>query len=241
MSLTDVVPSSVALRPSAQRAFAISAILAWLGVAVSITLNVFGVYASEPPTPTSYGWNPAGAAGALSRLFDSLSYFTIWSNTVVAVTLTLLARRPSRGGRLFGVLRLDSLIMISITGIVYWLLLAPSAKVQGFEWVSNSLLHYITPVLTIIVWAVWGPRGLFRWSTIPAALVIPIAWIFFVLIRGAIINAYPYGFLDVAKYGLTSVLTTVVIILVFGILLAVLYVGIDKAVTRRALRRAASH
>ena len=108
--------------------YAVSAGLAWLGLALSLTLNLTGFYASDIVTdPHSYGYAGGAATPVPSRLADWISYFTIWSNITVAAVATLLARRARKGmvgTPTLAVFRLSSLVMITITGLVYAVVLA---------------------------------------------------------------------------------------------------------------------
>jgi hypothetical protein len=67
-----------------------------------------------------------------------------------------------------------------------------------------------------------------------SALLIPIVWLTYSLVRGAYMAAYPYDFLDVATYGLGPVLTTVAMIIAFGVALGFVFLGLDRALGRRA-------
>jgi hypothetical protein len=196
--------------------------------------------ARTPSNPSSrglYGIHPDGLAGVVSRLADTASYFTIWSNVVVAVTMTLLTRRPLRSTALLRTLRLDSVLMITITAIVYAVLLAPSTEVVGWSRLTDPILHQVTPAVTVLVWLVYGPRGWITGWTVPAALVIPVVWIAWVMLRGSVIDAYPYGFVNIAEYGVGPVAGTLAGILVFGLVVTAVYWGVDTALGRRLTRR----
>jgi hypothetical protein len=209
--------------------FAANAATAWIGLAVSVTLTVLGTYPSTNTVPSQLG---SADAGLLSRVFDNWTYFTIWSNAVVGITLTLLAINPARDSPVFRVLRLDGLLMISVTGLVYAIVLAPTASPQGWEQGSNFFLHQLTPVLTLVVWGLFGPRRWINWRTIGLALLLPIVWLVFALTRGAIIGAYPYPFLDVIKYGYGAVLINVLAILILGVIIMVILMGVDRLLSR---------
>ena len=219
---------------------ALNAVIAWAAVVVSLVLNITGYYLDQPAeSPTILGGVPGGQDSVLERLLDWSTYFTILSNMTVAIVVTVLLARPAwfvqptRGGFAWRTLRLDSVMMIVITSIVFNLLLATGGK-TGWDAVSNSLLHVITPAVTALVWLAAGPRGLIRWSTIWAALILPLAWAAYALVRGSIIGAYPYPFLDVAANGLPSVLVFIGVICAFAIVLSAVMLGID-ALLRRVL------
>jgi hypothetical protein len=216
------------------RIFAITAAISWFAIGLGFVLNVFNVYPEAVVEPFAYGNNPDGIEGLIGRTLDYFSYFTYLSNIIVAIVLTMLARNLNRHGAVFATLRTDSLVMISVTGIVYYLLLAADANPQGLEIVSNALLHYIIPILTVVVWLFIGPRGLFRLWTVFAALIIPILWVVFVMVRGAIIDAYPYGFLNAQELGLGTALTNIGGVVILGIVLGLIYWAIDRLLSRRS-------
>lgn len=230
------------LEPSAaaRRAYAVNAVVAWAGLVATLVVSALDGYVRVPVEPGLYGDTAPGAAGALARVTDTLSYFTIWSNVVVAVSVTLLLRRPVAATLTTRVLRLSGLLMITVTAIVYQVLLAPSVDVEGWSLLTDPVLHVVTPLLTVVVWAVWGPRGWVARREVLLALVIPLVWIGWMLARGAVVGAYPYGFANVAELGYASVATTLVAILVFGLVVAAVFWGAERLLSRRGSRTTAS-
>ena len=224
-------PASVS--PTGHHFFGLNALAAWLGLATAFVLSILGVYPNTNLDPTLLGFNADGADGLIGRVSDSLSYFTHWSNLVVAIVMTMLWRNSNRTSKVFSVLRFDALIMITITGLVYALILAPVDKLQGWQYVSNALEHYLTPLLTIAVFIFFGPRGQVRLRLIPLALILPLIWVAVALIRGSIIGAYPYGFINVATWGYGTVAINLLGIVIFGSGLGALYCGIESWMTQR--------
>ncbi|WP_310526494.1 Pr6Pr family membrane protein [Nocardioides sp.] len=229
--MTD--PTVLEPSPVARTAYAVNAGVAWLGIALTAFFSGMGWYDELKPEPGLYGNHPDGAAGAVARLTDTFSYFTIWSNVVVALSVSLLLTRPWRNTEVRRVLRLDALLMITVTAIVYQVLLAPTAVVSGWSKLTDPILHIVTPAVTIIVWLVWGPRGWITARTVPLALAVPLLWIAWMLARGAVIDAYPYDFANVTELGYASVAVTLAMILVFGLVVATIYWGIEVALRRR--------
>ena len=220
--------------------FAINALVAWAAVGVSFTLMWTGYYVGQHDLtkPTLLGNVIGGNDTVSERFFDWSSYFTILSNIVVAIVMTTLVfnasafTRRGRSGNIWRTLRLDSLLMITITGIVYNLLLASGPK-TGWDNISNLLQHVINPIVTVLVFFLAGPRGMLKLKTIAQALVLPIIWAVYVLARGTMINAYPYFFFDVATYGWVSVITFILQILAFAVVLGFIFVGFDKFASRK--------
>ena len=217
------------LSPSARRWFAVNAVVAWLGLAVSLTLTVTALYPSTVTIPTRYGSDHAAGLG--SRLADWFSYFTIWSNIVVAVVTSILAWGRPRATAALRAARLDSVLLITITGLVYAVVLAPISVQRGWENVSNTLLHQVTPILTVLVWLLVGPRGWVSWRTVLGALVIPLAWVAVMLLHGAFVLAYPYPFVDVAVLGYAAALVNIV-----GLAMAAGFLGLERLLILRRSR-----
>jgi hypothetical protein len=217
--------------------FGVNGLVAGFGALFSFTLTVLGTYPSENTNPTALGFADQGLLG---RVFDYFTYFTLWSNILVAIVMLMLFARPNRDSFWFRVLRLDSVLMIVVTGIIYNVVLAATAKNQGLEVWTNFFLHVLTPLLTFVVWLIAGPRGWISWRIIAASLILPIIWLVFALVRGAFIGAYPYGFLDVATYGYGTVLTNVAGIVAFAIVLCLILWGIDWVIRRVGQRASAA-
>ena len=221
---------------AARWAFGINAAVAWVSLALQFALSASGAVPFTPASPSAFGWNAAGAAGAPGRVLDFLSYFTIWSNIVVAVVMTMLTLSPTVVTTWRRVLRLDALIMIVVTGLVYAVVLAPLYHPTGWSAVANSGLHQVTPVLTVLVWLVFGPRGWLDLRLVLPSLVIPLVWLVLTLLRGAVISAYPYPFIDVVSLGYGRVAVNVAGVLVVGVVVALVVVGVDRVLSRRSVR-----
>lgn len=218
---------------NAQRAFTVNAVVAWTGVVLTVLLSALGWYRDAPVDPGMYGDTPDGAAGVLARLTDTLSYFTIWSNLVVAITMTLLTRSPGLDTLLRRVLRLSSLLMITVTALVYHVVLAPVTDVAGWSLLTDPILHTITPLQTVVIWIVWGPRGWINARLLPYSLIIPLLWIVWMMARGAVIDAYPYGFANVYVLGYAVVVRNLGFVLLFALVLAAVFWGIEMVLARR--------
>lgn len=217
--------------------YGINGVVAAFGALFSFTLTVLGTYPSQNTDPTSLGF---AGQGLLGRVFDYFTYFTLWSNILVAIVMLMLFARPDRDSFWFRVFRLDSVLMIVVTGIIYNAVLAATAKNQGLEVWTNFFLHVLTPALTFIVWLIAGPRGWISWRIIGASLILPIVWLVFALIRGAFIGAYPYGFLNVATFGYGAVLTNVAGIVAFAVVLCLIFWGLDILISRLTGRNRAT-
>jgi hypothetical protein len=140
-----------------------------------------------------------------TRLGRLVSYFTVQSNLLVALTAVQLARCPSRDGRWWRPVRVAALVGITVTGIVHFALLRPLLDLQGANWVADKMLHVLVPVLAVAAWVLAGPRHRVSWRDAGLALLWPIGWLLWTLAFGAVSGWYPYPFLDVGAEGAVAV------------------------------------
>jgi hypothetical protein len=164
-----------------------------------------------------------------TRLVRFASYLTIWFNVLIAGTELLLAANPERsGGRAFRALRLDALVIAVGGGTVHWFLLRPLLDLDGADYLADKLLHVVTPLLVLVGWLVFGPRGLVARSDVWAFLVVPLGWLAYTLVRGEIVDWYPYPFLDVSQHGYAVALLNCAGVAVLMLLLAFGAMWIDR-------------
>jgi hypothetical protein len=159
----------------------------------------------------------------VGRIVRLLSFFTIQSNILTAITSAQVARNPLRDGPVWRPVRLASLVGITVTGIVYSTVLAKVHETHGWQETStNVVVHYIAPIMMVIAWLAFGPRPRVTGRVVAYAAIFPVAWSSYTLIRGAITSWYPYPFTDVPTHGyglvlLNSAAVIAVIVLVMGL------------------------
>ena len=130
------------------------------------------------------------------------SYFTIHSNLLAITVLLWAAWWSGSAPVLRDVLRGAATLYLSITGVVYSVLLAEEeARLQLIiPWV-DVVLHRLTPLVMIIDWLVNPPavaparRHALQW------MIYPLAFMVYTVIRGPLVGWYPYPFLDPARVG----------------------------------------
>lgn len=169
---------------------------------------------------------------SLVRLF---SYFTIIVNVLVGVALAWHVFAPtSRPGRWAGSSRgLGSLTTsIALVAIAYHLLLRSYWSPQGLDLVSDRLLHYVTPILLLGYWVAFGPRNQPQWKDALSWTVLPVGYFGWVLLRGAIVNEYPYPFLDVADLGYPAMAVNAAGLLASYLGLALAVIAVSRLRTR---------
>ena len=93
---------------------------------------------------------------------------------------------------------------------------------------ANLMLHTVVPVGTVVAWLVVGPRPRLSPAVVGWSLVYPLGWIAYTFVRGAIVDWYPYPFLDVSEIGLQSALVRTGVVAVIFLVLAFLVLGLEK-------------
>ncbi len=162
---------------------------------------------------------PGHAVGTLrgtptaNRVLRVLSFFTIQSNILSGVTSAHLVRSPNRDGRIWRAVRLAALFGITVTGIVYGTVLSKVHEPHGWqETTTNTVFHYIVPVMMVVGWLLFGPRRRINGRTIALAMLWPIAWFTYILIYGRITKWYPYPFVDVITHGYGRVVVNAILV-----------------------------
>lgn len=176
------------------------------------------------------------AAGP-ATLTGLLPYFTIQSSLAYGAFAAWAAFRdrvapPALKGAVT--------LYVTITGLVYHLVLANPAS--GFangpvhrelpDAIGNQLLHTVVPLLAVLDWLLFDPRGRFRWRYALYWLAYPLGYLAFALVRGLIVDRYPYPFIDVRDLGYDGVAVSTVFFAVTFWLLGLALVAVDRLAAR---------
>jgi hypothetical protein len=157
------------------------------------------------------------------------SYFTIDSNLIAAGVLVVGAARWNRPTPdAFDLVRGAAVVYMSITGLVFTLLLSNTDVDTAIRWV-NTVVHELMPLVLLADWLVTPPSAKLQLRQGLLWLSFPLVWIVYTIIRGAIVNRYPYPFLDPANGGYASVAVYCVAILVAMIVVSAITVGLANA------------
>ena len=126
-------------------------------------------------------------------------YFTILTNTLVAVTYVALSLR----GKVASSIWLGGVTLwIGITGVVYHLLLASDEGVKvGLSWWANFGVHTAVPIAVILWWLAFGPRDRLSVKAALVWMLWPVIYVTYALLRGQIDAKYPYFFTNPTEIG----------------------------------------
>jgi hypothetical protein len=191
--------------------FAVTAACVATGIIISLCL--------APGATGNFGGSP------LNRALNVLAYFTIQSNVLVGVACVLLAINPHRSSFAFALLRMTGLIGITVTFIVFHVVLSRLLDLDGWAQAANQFQHTISPILAIVGWLCFGPRGITSRRIVLWSILFPLLYFAFCMIRGPLASHwYPYPFIDVRSIGYAPVLVNAVWV-------ALLFIGAAAAAT----------
>jgi hypothetical protein len=102
---------------------------------------------------------------------------------------------------------------------------------------TNSVFHYIVPIMMVLGWVLFGPRPRTNRSVVAGTLIWPVLWMGYTLAHRAASKWYPYPFVDVATHGYTRVLLNPALVAVVCVLVGVLYAFGDRKLPATDSRR----
>jgi hypothetical protein len=177
--------------------------------------------------------NGKSIGGGLEVFF---SYFTVLTNLLICVSLTLsLATPSSAAGRWCSRPSTVAGIATSIAfvGLSYHFLLRHTWNPQGTRLIADVLLHYVVPALYVLYWWFTASKAELGWMYPLTWSIYPTLYLVYALIRGSIIGSYPYPFIDAAALGYGRTMRNA-----FGLLFVFIALGcLFVALSRRAGHR----
>jgi len=177
----------------------------------------------------------------LLKPVNFFSFFTIDSNILaLLVLLGLEFADDTLPGRFARWARGGATLYMAMTGIIYAVLLAPIAADVSTQlaWI-NTVVHVIAPIVVVVDWFLAPPVPA---PTVRAALwwlVFPIVWLAYSIVRGSIVDWYPYPFMDprsgiehaAGSWG--AVIATIAVLTLFVIALALALQWLTSKLVRR--------
>ena len=192
--------------------FLITAVVTWVALLLQLYL-IIGKMTSEGATIPAAIW-----------LF--FGFFTILTNIAVAVVASLMVVKTVSART-----RLCAVSAIAFVGIVYSVALRATWQPEGWQAVADHLLHDATPVLFVISW-ICSDHGSLRWRDAAWAILAPVIYCIYALIRGASDGWYAYWFLDPTKLDVPRMGASIVALSVSFIILALAFIAIDRRLAR---------
>jgi len=213
---------AVALHEQANRpGAALIAVVAWFSVALRAWIVVGAVTAE--------------GGSVLDGFVTVFSYFTIQTNTILAVVATACALSSRHDGFLTRPRTLGAItVYVVIVGVIYAVLLAGLRQLSGLAVIVDIGLHRVLPVLFTLYWLAFVPKGRLSWRDPLWWLVFPALYVVYSLIYGALTDRYLYPFSNVPLLGYPRALGNAGLILLafYGVGLAL--VTLDRILAPKA-------
>ena len=175
------------------------------------------------------------------RPWEYFSYFTIQTSLLAIVTLSVAGWSAWTGRtetRVMNIVRLSTVTFTIVVTLVYNMLLRglPDAAADGdYVWpiLPNEILHVWAAVFMLIDWILSSRRINLRIRTMFWVLVFPLAWLVYSIIRGLMVDWWPYWFINPNEpAGVTGMLTYIVGIMLFLLTIAIALLGLQRLTVR---------
>ena len=175
--------------------------------------------------------NPLNASlPLLMRNLRIYRYFTMQTNLLVVIWLILAiiwSSNPKKMKKLMGKLKGAITLYITVTFLVFAVVLSPLYHPPGLEGVLNLMLHYIIPAGFIIDWFITEGNN-YQWSFIPYWFCYPIGYLIFALIHGGTTGDYLYPFLNLDVLGFDGLMIRVILLIAFFTGLSSVYITVSR-------------
>nr|WP_314842326.1 Pr6Pr family membrane protein [uncultured Microbacterium sp.] len=186
--------------------------------------------------------------------WTTLLFYTMVSNLICLAWMLVLVVRTARDLRRGGARgtstpspRLSGAVMmaITVTMLIYLVVLVPTRFADGDTDVfslTDNLIHIVTPVLMIVDWLLFVPKGAFRWIDPLLWTLVPYAYLVWAFVHGALGGEftpgqkYPYPFMNVDALGIAGVAQWIVALTFALIAVGFVYVVLDRVLASLARR-----
>jgi hypothetical protein len=191
------------------------ALLGWLALALQLFLVVRNAVINGSST--------------FDALVNTLSYFTVLTNLLVVVVLTAYTVHGEANTFMTSAgTKAAAAVYICVVGVVYSLVLRSTWDPTGLQKAADIALHDLMPVLYVVLWLGWVPKGVLRWTQPLYWLAYPAAYFAYSLVRGTLTGRYLYPFADVSALGYLIVIRNAVLLLAAFLVLGLIAVAVDR-------------
>lgn len=172
--------------------------------------------------------------GLLSRIIFYYSYFTVLSSLALSLGCFIVLIKPDYQSTFINVLRVDGVVGIIITGLIYNIMLRslyhPNLLILRM---TAESLHVIIPILGVIGWVLFEPHRRLTKRAMYYAIIPPVIYIVYILIRGVVTGLYPYPILNINLIGSMQVLANITIItIMFLFFMVLMYIADTRWLSR---------
>ena len=193
-------------------------IASWMALIIRLWLSY--LYIMEGGDPVTYYGN-------------MFSYFTIQTNLMVLIwiTIALIYSNKDNKPRILNPLIHGAIALyISVTFIIFALLLSVYYQPTGIEAITNILMHYAIPIAFILDWFISESDVKYEYRYLIYYLIYPFVYLAYSLVRGIFTGFYPYFFIDLNYISIVELIISVIALMVFFLILGSIYFTINRAI-----------
>ena len=178
-------------------------------------------------------------AGIVETIIRFFSFFTILTNTLVALYFT--ARAFKIKNEVFSIFykkgTLTALtVFILVVGMVYQIILRHVWEPKGLQLIIDEMLHTINPIFVLVYWILFALREDVNFQNIKSWLWYPVIYFAYIIIRGYFSGFYPYPFVNIPVIGYKQLFINFILICSFIIALSAILVAIGRKLKRNSVQ-----
>jgi hypothetical protein len=171
----------------------------------------------------------SGAESPGETIWDLARFFTLLTNTLVAITFAVAAFRRDGIGAPWGAALTLAIVLV---GAVYHILLAGLVEFTGLGWWADQGLHTAVPIACLFWWLTFAPKRTLHYVDLPMFVMWPCVYVAYALARGASDGIYPYPFMNLNTLGPAEVATNLVGLVITLLIGGVIFVMIGRFADR---------
>lgn len=123
-----------------------------------------------------------------------------------------------------------------VVSVFYHVMLADLWQPTGLQLLADIVLHYVAPWFFVVWWLLFQPHGQLAWRNLWAMTSFPLVYLAWAMLRGAIVDEYPYPILEANTRGYGAVAINCIAMLAAFLASYVVAIGVDRWLGIRAVR-----
>lgn len=186
---------------------------------IGVLATIISVALDNPDTP-------------LGSALGTFKYFTILSNLIVIVYFWLVFSLNMDRFPIFKTLFGAVVVYITVTFLVYAVMLEGTFDLSGLGRFGSILCHYVVPIMTIGFLIYYRDEYSFHNKDILKWIAFPIVYFVFLVLFGVFTGDYIYPFFDINEVGFLAFLIAFLGIMGLFILLSFLVILITRPIKK---------
>jgi hypothetical protein len=194
----------------------IAALIGWVSLALQLDRNIRDAYTSGQTL--------------LHGVAHFATFFTTTTNVFAAGVLTLALVGGKCEPKPATKAAVASYMLLVFT--IFALLLDGNKHRTGIDWLANTGVHYVMPLLMLVNWLAGTPHGSLNWRQPFTWIAYPAVYFVYMLLRGLFAGDFPYWFLNPARVGWPHLFVYAALLLIVFWAVGQIFVWVDGILAR---------